>query len=237
MAFLHAAGGAARNFGSVVRRVPGSRAIDLPGHGKAGGDALRTIDEMADWVLGQVEPGTVLAGHSMGGAVALTAAARAPERVPGVVLMGTGARLGTSRALAEKARNDWPGFLAALAAGGTPPMTVKQLEQTGQETVARDLEAVSGGPDGRNPWNGLALAPRVKQPVLLIAGEHDHTSPPATVRELARALGTNAKYVELKDTGHITPVERPEEVAREVNAFLESLPLASTGDEAATTTA
>src|SRR5437868_4947982 len=72
---IHAAGGAARNFGSVLRRLPAARAIDLPGHGRAGGEAPRSIDESARFALASAPPGELLVGgHSMGGAVALTVA-------------------------------------------------------------------------------------------------------------------------------------------------------------------
>src|SRR3954454_24961372 len=59
-------------------------AFDLPGHGRSDGPALRTIGEMADWLLQALDAaGTAeaaLVGHSMGALVALDAAARAPER-------------------------------------------------------------------------------------------------------------------------------------------------------------
>ncbi len=242
--FLHAAGGAARNFGSVVRRVPGSSAIDLPGHGRAGGEPLRTIEAMAAFALRACESigsrvrregrpseapreidsqalssagegRIVLAGHSMGGAVALAAAAAAPGRAAGVVLLATGARLQFSRSVADKARDDWEGFLAALAAGGSPLMTIEQLRQTGQAAVAADLAACV-------PWDGVALAPRVRAPALLVAGARDRVAPPALVRELAAAF-PGSRVVVLDGAGHVLPVERPEEVAREVNAFVDGL--------------
>ncbi|HVY60614.1 MAG TPA: alpha/beta hydrolase [Planctomycetota bacterium] len=210
---IHAAGGAARNFGSVLRRLEGARAIDLPGHGRAGGEAPRTIAASAEIALaGAPEGPFIAAGHSMGGAVALTLATLAPDRVRGVVLIATGARLQMSRAVAEKARNDFEGFLAALQATGSPIMTIEALRQAGQETVARDLEACV-------PWDGLALAPRVKAPALLLAGERDRTTPPALVRELAAALPAGARVVVLPGAGHVLPVEKPDDVAREIEAF------------------
>jgi pimeloyl-ACP methyl ester carboxylesterase len=212
---LHAAGGAARNFGSVARRLgPRARALDLPGHGRAGGEPLRSIEEMARHVLAAAPEGPIVAaGHSMGGAVALTLAALAPGRVRGVALIATGARLQMSRAVAEKARLDWPGFIAALAAAGSPSTMLSQLEETGPEAVAADLAAAVG-------WSGLEIAPRVLRPVVLLAGERDRTAPPALVRELAAAL-PRARVVVVEGGGHVLPVERPDEVAREVAALAE----------------
>ena len=59
-------------------------AIDLPGHGRSEGAPLETIDDMAAW-LGRARDAiglgrAVLAGHSMGALIVLSAAAAAPER-------------------------------------------------------------------------------------------------------------------------------------------------------------
>src|SRR5262245_66413592 len=60
-------------------------AVDLPGHGRSEGPALAGVAEMAAWIgrvmdaAGLERAGIV--GHSMGGAIALEAAAALPERL------------------------------------------------------------------------------------------------------------------------------------------------------------
>lgn len=214
---LHAAGGAARNFGTVLRRLAAAgleaQALDLPGHGREReGEPLTSIDAMVEHVLARAPSGPLLVvGHSMGGAVALALAARAPERVRGVVMLATGARLQMSRAVAVKAGEDFEGFLAALATSGAPPMMISQLRESGARAVGADLLAASG-------WSALPLAQLVQAPVLLIAGERDRTAPPALLQELANAL-PRARLVVLEGAGHVLPVERPDDVAREIAAF------------------
>jgi pimeloyl-ACP methyl ester carboxylesterase len=60
-------------------------ALDLPGHGLSGGEALATVEGMADWLLALLDAAgagqALLVGHSMGSLIALEAAHRAPERV------------------------------------------------------------------------------------------------------------------------------------------------------------
>jgi pimeloyl-ACP methyl ester carboxylesterase len=227
---VHAAGGAAKNFGSLLRRLGADAvALDLPGRGRTPGEAPRSIGESAEILLAVAralapEGRVVLAGHSMGAAVALAAAAEAgAARVAGVVAIAAGARLQISRGLVEAARRDFAGFLAALGAAGSPAATIAALGEAGAETVARDLEASLG-------FDLLLPARRHGGPLLVIGGGRDHTAPPAVVRELAEGA-PRAELVMLEGAGHILPVERPDEVAAAIRAFAERSPgLAAASD-------
>ena len=72
-------------------------AVDLPGHGKSGGAALRTIDDIAGWLLQLIAASgagqAALVGHSMGALAALAAAARRPDAVRALALLGVGAKM------------------------------------------------------------------------------------------------------------------------------------------------
>src|SRR5574337_242258 len=107
LVLVHGAGGTHRHWPEEVRALPGRRviALDLPGHGGSPGPAPGTVAGLARSVLGLLDalgvPGAVVAGHSMGGAVALTLALEAPARVAGLCLVGTGARLRVSPAVLQ----------------------------------------------------------------------------------------------------------------------------------------
>src|SRR5262249_50983979 len=100
LVLVHGAGGRGEVWGpqladlSDVARVI---AVDLPGHGGTGGAGCRRIDDYATWVVGLLDAlaldRVVLGGHSMGGAISQTIARARPERLRGLVLVGTGARL------------------------------------------------------------------------------------------------------------------------------------------------
>src|ERR1700749_3971613 len=68
-------------------------APDLPGHGRSAGEALRTVAEMADWTAALLDAASArparLVGHSMGSLIALETAARPPDKVSGLSLIGT----------------------------------------------------------------------------------------------------------------------------------------------------
>jgi len=96
---IHGAGGNLMHWPGELRRLPGQTvyALDLPGHGKSAGSGRTDIASYAEIVGGFIAvlglPRVVLAGHSMGGAVALEYALRSPQNLAGLVLLSTGARL------------------------------------------------------------------------------------------------------------------------------------------------
>src|SRR5512140_3865565 len=96
---IHGAGGHHLYWPAQVRRLHGERvfALDLPGHGKSAGVGHHSVQDYSAEVLAFMDAmkfsRAVLVGHSMGGAVALQAALDAPERMLGLGLLGSAARL------------------------------------------------------------------------------------------------------------------------------------------------
>src|ERR1700724_152747 len=72
-------------------------APDLPGHGRSSGKPLTTIADMADWTAALLDAAGArqarLIGHSMGSLIALETAARHPDKVSGLSLIGTAAAM------------------------------------------------------------------------------------------------------------------------------------------------
>jgi pimeloyl-ACP methyl ester carboxylesterase len=57
-----------------------------------------------------------------------------------------------------------------------------------------------------------ALA-RLTIPTLVMAGERDRLTPPVHARRIAEELPNLTALIELPDTGHMGPLERPHEVS------------------------
>src|SRR4051812_27538864 len=83
-------------------------APDLPGHCRSAGEPPRTVEEAADFVLALLDALKVekaaLVGHSFGSLAVLEAAARAPERVTHLALVGTAFPMKVSPVLLENSQ-------------------------------------------------------------------------------------------------------------------------------------
>ena len=207
-------------------------APDLPGHGRSGGEPLATIGAMADWTAALIETAgarrAALIGHSMGSLVALETAARYPEKITAMGLIGAAAAIPVSRDLLAAAEADdhaaidmlriWGyGFRAGIGGSLAPGMWMwggaeRLLERARPGVLFTDLRACNDYRDG------LAAAATVAVPATLVLGERDVMTPAKAGMELAAAL-PNARVITLKGAGHMLMSERPDEVLAAVREF------------------
>jgi pimeloyl-ACP methyl ester carboxylesterase len=210
----------------------GVLAPDLPGHGRSDGEPLATIAAMADWTAALIEAAgastAAIMGHSMGSLVALETAARHPEKITAIGLIGTAAAIPVSRDLLAAAEADdhaaidmlriWGyGFRAGLGGSLAPGLWMlggaeRLLERARPGVLFTDLRACDDYRDG------LASAARVAVPATLVLGERDLMTPAKAGMELAAAL-PNARVSTLKGAGHMLMSERPDEVLAAVREF------------------
>jgi 3-oxoadipate enol-lactonase/4-carboxymuconolactone decarboxylase len=208
-------------------------AWDLPGHGhnRSVPDEPITMADLAAGVLAVVDdvqaqrgdPGTpfAYAGVSVGGCVGLQLMLDAQQRVGSAVLLCTGARIGDESVWAERigqVRSSGTPALVGAAAGrwfapGFPdraPGTVSSLLHALQDAddlgYVRVCEALAAF-DVRDRLGEIGA------PVLAVAGADDPVTTPEHLKAIATGVGRGA-LVELSDTSHLAPAERPEEVAR-----------------------
>ncbi len=200
-------------------------APDLPGHGRSAGAPLRTIAAMADWTAALLDAAGVatakLVGHSMGSLVALEAAARHPERVSALALIGTAAMMTVGPDLLKAAEaNDhaaidmvsiWGlGFQAELGGSLAPGLWMhggaqRVLERCRPGVLFNDLSACNSYQDAAK------AAAKIAVPATVILGERDMMTPARAGKALA-ALLPNSRTVVLAGAGHMMMVERPDEL-------------------------
>ena len=171
--------------------------------------------------------------HSMGTIVVQHLAAAQPKLVRSLAMFGplaapTDTARAAVRARAAKARSEGMQEIteallhAALSADTRQrlPLAVafvrESLMRQSGEAYARSCEALADAQ--------AADVSQCKLPVLLVTGDEDGVAPPQVVRALAERFhsATSARVVVLPRCGHWTPIERPEECARELRDFLAS---------------
>ncbi|MDX6750270.1 alpha/beta hydrolase [Geminicoccaceae bacterium 1502E] len=209
-------------------------AVDLPGHGRSHGrPALPDIGSMADWLGGVIaqgdgEPATLI-GHSMGALIALELAARRPELVARLCLLGAAAAMPVHPSLLELAAQhdprtvelmvDWAfgrrGHVGGNAVpGGWMMGSARNLLLRGDPAVlSSDLAACSayGG--------GAKAAAAVRCPTLVVIASEDRMTPPRAGRELA-SLIPEGRSVPIEGAGHMVMLESPEETLEAIRSFL-----------------
>lgn len=203
----------------------GVLALDLPGHGRSGGEALGSIGELADWLAALLDAAgierAVIAGHSLGALVALDFAARHPARTRALGLVGAAAAMPVHEDLLKAAKGDLPravamittwGFGAGAALGGSPSPGLWMvgggaalLRRSRPGVLHADLAACNAYRDGE------AAAGRVAVPTRVVIGGNDRMSPPKAGLALAGLIAGAAPVV-VEGAGHILMAERPEAV-------------------------
>ncbi|WP_030983184.1 alpha/beta fold hydrolase [Streptomyces sp. NRRL S-1813] len=208
--------------------------VDYPGSGDTPrATAPLDLDEIADQlVAAAVAEGLdtfALHGYSLGGPVAIRAAARHPERVTALVLTATMADPNNQQALTLRVWGKLAAtgdrrlvseflFPHALSPQAMEAMPAEQLEEV-ITYAAADIASgtveqadLAGRIDVREDLAGIRV------PTLVISTTVDHLAPPALHHQLAENI-PGAQLTEIP-TGHLPMVERPEEWQNLITDFL-----------------
>jgi pimeloyl-ACP methyl ester carboxylesterase len=193
-----------------------------------------SIEAMAANVLEHAPPRFSLAGHSMGGRVALDVFRQAPQRLQKLALLDTG----YDAAAAHEAETRGRLVRSALAEGieaiaetwarpmlapcnltGPEPLDriVAMVGRMSGEIYARQTRVLLSRPDASG------LLPRIQCPTLVLCGSLDAWSPPERHQRMA-ALLPCAKLRLVEDCGHMSTMERPAQVLAALEEWLENSP-------------
>lgn len=195
-----------------------------------------TITAMAERVLASAAESAparfALAGHSMGGRVALEVLRRAPDRVERLALLDTGfeaalpAETAKRGALVDQARRE--GIASIAAAWGLPmlaparrddPALVRQVfdmvARMSPEIYAAQTRALLTRPDATEVLRSVAC------PTLILCGRQDGWSPPERHERMAELLPQPPLLRFIDDCGHMSMMEQPDAVLAAMRAWLE----------------
>lgn len=231
--FGHALGADLTMWDDVVARLPQTLRMvryDMRGHGKS--DPIA-----APWSMGQlVRDGeqvieklglkdVVYVGISTSGMVAQGLAIKRLDLVRAIVLSNTAAKIGQPAhwatmiddvksqgvaAIAARTAPAW--FPEATGADAARAHWQQVLANTPAESLIGGMSAISGT-DFYTPTAALRL------PCLGIAASHDKITPPDLVRETIDLI-PGSQFALMKRSGHVPPIDAPEEYAALLCSFL-----------------
>ena len=225
--------------------------IDLPGHGRsveldvpAGtsqvprltmGDlaeaVLATIDRVLPDVAGSTDTGAVrivLAGDSIGGAIALQLALDHADRFDRAAVFCTGAKIGEADGWEERAQ--------VVATSGTPTQVIGSAQRWfGEGFMDREPEASAALLNSLQDADRFSYAaachalasfdiraqlPEIMLPVLAVAGSEDQPTPPTKLAEIANGI-SGAELEIIEGAAHLVPAEAPEVTASLLHDFMD----------------
>ncbi len=198
-----------------------------------------SLADMAQQVLAEAPTERFsLAGHSMGGRVALEVMRIAPQRVERLALLDTGTHPLPAGEVGEKER---AGRMALLELARTQGMRVAAdkwargmvhpshldtplfesilaiIERSSPEQFAAQIKALLNRPDA------ASLLPTIQCPTLLLCGREDVWSPPAQHAAMRDAI-TDAQLCVIEQCGHMSTMEQPQAVNEALGAWMMTAP-------------
>jgi pimeloyl-ACP methyl ester carboxylesterase len=196
-----------------------------------------SLPGMARTILESAPARFALAGHSMGGRIAIEVVRIAPDRVTALGLFDTGYVPLAPGAEGEKEAAGRHELLSIARRDGMRAMGRKwiqgmvhpsRLEDTAlidavldmfeaksPDIFAAQIRALLNRPDGAN------VLPTIKCPTLVLCGHEDAWSPPQRHLDIASRIARST-FVDIPECGHMSTMERPEAVNQAMRAWLQA---------------
>ncbi|HTX16441.1 MAG TPA: alpha/beta fold hydrolase [Candidatus Baltobacteraceae bacterium] len=198
--------------------------------------ASDSIAGMARAALESAPERFAVAGHSMGGRVAMEIVRSAPQRVAGLALLNTAYKAWAPGEAGEREKAERMGYVEIAQTQGMRAMARQWLQKMVYPSRLADTPLIESIVDmlGRKTPDvfvgqikallarpdATAVLAGVKVPTLIMTGREDAWSVLETHREMA-ALTPNSKLVIVERCGHMAPMERPEEITAALKQWLE----------------
>ena len=224
---IHGAGGSHLSHSKELRqsRIVNPVCVDLAGHGKSPGKGHTSIGDYAIEVVALMNALSIdsarIIGHSMGGAIAQGLALEHADRVSGLVLIATGARLRVNPQLIKSVVNDREATIENLnrwmwsknAPAQTREQSLKIMRQMEPEVIAGDFLACDRF-DIRERLGDIDC------PTLIVAGENDKMTPVGLSQELADRIAASELMI-VPGGSHMTMLEDSETVVAAIENWIE----------------
>lgn len=193
--------------------------------------AFASMQALATNILTQLPKTFALAGHSMGGYVALEIMSQAPERVAKLALLSTSARLDEDD-VAQRRRDFMDLAERGRFLGVSRNLFAVMVHNTRQDddSILQTVQSMAAGvgADGYVRQQAAILGRSDHRPIcdsifcptLVMAGRQDGVVPFSLSEELA-GLIPDAKHVAIENCGHLPTLEVPDEVTIELETWLE----------------
>ncbi|MBN1106292.1 MAG: alpha/beta hydrolase [Deltaproteobacteria bacterium] len=229
--FIHGAGGEAGIWDHQAAYFRGTHLvyrIDLPGHGGSSPSGEESIPAYARWVrktIARALPDRpfVLVGHSMGGAIVQELARKAPPHLKGVVLVGTGAKLGVMPEVFEMLTKEPETFFGTIDVAAFHPDTPEDIKKPFIRAMHKcPLAIIYGDFKACDQFDNREGLQDIRLPVLILCGERDKLTPVKYAKYLHANLPSSRIEI-IPGAGHMVMIEQSAAVNRSLGTFLDEI--------------
>jgi pimeloyl-ACP methyl ester carboxylesterase len=215
--FIHGSGGSRALWENQIdnlNKYVNTIAVDLPGHGKSRGLGLDRVEDysaaVADFIETARIPTPIPCGLSIGGAIVLQLILEHKTRFKAAILVNTGARLRVMPAIFEMIKKDYTGYLKTIPAFAASEKTdPRKLVSLMADTANCHPEVAYGDFTACDRFNVTEKLSSVTTPVLILTAEEDKLTPPKYGLYIKEQI-KNSSVINIKDAGHLSPLEQPE---------------------------
>jgi len=201
--------------------------VDIPGHGNSEGPALKSIEEISNWIKFLMEKINIskitIVGHSQGCLVGIDFASRYSDLISSLVLVSGSykmpvnqdlidlAEAGDEKAVLLMMKWGYEGSKAFI--GGNPVKKIINSSREIREILAVDLNACN------NYTTGKESLEKINCPTLCIFGDLDKMVPLKVGNKMAELI-KNSETKVISNCGHMIIFEKAFEMRKLVKEFL-----------------
>jgi pimeloyl-ACP methyl ester carboxylesterase len=212
---------------TYLKDIANTVAVDLPGHGVSQSAGKESISDYARSVMDFIDlieaPRPVPCGLSMGGAITQQLLIHHRDRFPAGILINTGARLKVMPLIFQTVQKSYSDFVEMLCVSAISIKSdVEKLRPVIETCSTCRPDVVLGDFIACDSFDVTEKLSLIEVPVLVLTGNDDNITPLKYGIFLEKNI-KNARLVNIKHAGHLSPIEKPHEVNRSIHDFLSQI--------------
>lgn len=227
LVLIHGAGGNHEAWPIELRENANVIAFDLTGHGESPLPARTIVADYAADIVALLDAlaieSAIFAGHSMGGAIALTLALDYPQYVKGMILVGTGAKLSVNPAIINGMQDKPEETLGLIVKWQWAKHITDEVKAESKCILMNTPFDITRGDflacDGFDVRDRLG---EIAAPTLILAGTHDKMTPFDWSKTLVENI-PSARLEMIESGGHMIQLEQPEKTRDVIVLWIKNL--------------
>jgi len=205
-------------------------AVNLPSHFGSEGPESPIMETYVSAINNLIDSlkleKVILAGHSMGGAVVLSYYLQYPQKVDGLILIGTGARLKVMPIILDLTQNNYSQFIEMSSEFAFHRKTIKNnkaiIEEVKKNMVQISSKIAYSDFKICNEFDVMDRLGEIQAPTLILVGDSDQLTPVKYSKYMHDHIQKSELYI-IEDAGHMVMLEKGEQINKYIKEFIKKI--------------